>query len=115
MALLVTADELAGPDYLDWPEGADTSGLEQVCEAADKVVRRYLDPNKGPHDDHANDREAAGAVAVQIYQSRKAPGGQMQAIDYQPIMTPNLLGPGLIARVQGLLAPCRVAGGLTVA
>ena len=111
---LITASVLAGPSYLDWPAGSDVTELEPICEAADALVRRFLDPNKGPHDDHAQDMEAAGAVAVQIYSSRKAPGGQMQAVDYQPIITPNLLGPGLIARVQGLLGPCRKHGGLVV-
>ena len=114
MALLISPETLAGPSYLDWPAGADLTELDSVCEAADKLVRRYLDPNKGPHDTHANDIEAAGAVAIQIYNSRKAPGGQMQAVDYQPIITPNLLGPGLINKVMGLLGPCRPSGGLVV-
>jgi len=112
MTALVTPDELAA--LLDWPTTADTAELTQVCDAADVVVRRYLDPNKGPHDDHAQDREAAGAIAVQIYTTRKAPGGQMQAVDFQPVFTPNLLGPGLTARIMGLLGPCRAHGGLVV-
>ena len=112
MALLITSDELAV--LLDFPEGADLTVLDQVCESADFVVRRYLDPNKGPHDNHANDKEAAGAVAVQIWTTRTAPGGQMQSVDFQPVFTPNLLGPGLMARVMGLVNPCRVAGGLVV-
>ena len=114
MSLLITPEELAGESYLDWPAGADTTELDQVCAAADTLVRRFLDPNKGPHDDHASDREAAGAVAVQIYTTRKAPGGQMQSVDFQPVFTPNLLGPGLMARVMGLLGPCRATGGLVV-
>lgn len=113
MTALVTPAELAA--VLDWPDAADTADLEQVCESADAVVRRYLDPNKGPHDTHPADKEAALAVAVQIYTSRKSPGGTTQAIDYQPVITPNLLGPGLIARIQGLVSPCRRYGGMTVA
>ena len=109
---LVTAGELAS--VLGWPDGADTTELEQICAAADKVVARMLDPDLGPHDDHDNDREAAMAVAVQIHVSRTAPGGQMQAVDFQPIVVPHLLGPGLTARVMGLLSPCRKYGGLVV-
>jgi hypothetical protein len=113
MAALVTPEELA--NALDWPDASDTSDLDQVCDSADTIVRRYLDPNLGPHDIHAHDKEAALAVAVQIYTSRRAPGGTMQAIDFQPIVTPNLLGPGLVARIQGLIGPCRKYGGMTVA
>jgi hypothetical protein len=112
VALLVTADEIAA--VLGWPQGSDLTPLEQIAEASDKLVRRYLDPNLEPHDDHPNDKEAALAVAVQVHQSRTAPGGQMQAVDYQPVVTPNLLGPGLMLRVQGLLGPCRAYGGLVV-
>lgn len=112
MAALVTPEELAA--LLDWPAGADLTELEQVCDSADAVIRRYLDPGKGPHDTHAQDREAAGAIAVQIYTTRKAPGGQMQAVDFQPVFTPNLLGPGLTSRIMGLLGPCREHGGLVV-
>jgi hypothetical protein len=110
--MLVTEAELAS--VLGWPDGADTTELTSIVAAADSVVTRLLDPAKGPHDAHDNDRQAALAVAVQIHASRQSPGGQMQAVDYQPIMVPHLLGPGLLARVQGLLAPCREYGGLVV-
>lgn len=109
---LVTAEDLA--KALDWPAGADLTELTQIAAAADAVVARMLDPQLGPHDDHGQDREAALAVAVQIHVSRTSPGGQMQSADFQPIMVPHLLGPGLTARVQGLLAPCRKFGGLVV-
>lgn len=109
---LVTTDELA--EALDRPTGADNTDLEQIVAAADSTVAYFLDPDKGPHDDHEADREAALAVAVQIYTSRKAPGGQVQAIDFQALVTPNLLGPGLSARIQGLIRPCRKYGGLVV-
>jgi len=112
MVALVSSSELAA--VLDWPTGADLTELEQPCAAADTIVRSYLDPDKDPHDNHPQDKEAALAVAVQIYSSHKAPGGQMQAVDFQPIMVPHLLGPGLAARVMGLLRPCRKYGGLVV-
>lgn len=112
MADLVTSEELA--KVLDWAEGADLTELDQPCAAAHQVVITMLDPALGPHDLHPQDKEAALAVAVQIYSSQKAPGGQMQMMDFQPLMVPHLLGPGLVARVQGLLRPCRRYGGLVV-
>jgi hypothetical protein len=46
-------------------------------------------------------REAALAIAVDIFQSRVAPGGQTEAIDFTP--GPYRLGRSLITRVSGLL------------
>jgi hypothetical protein len=46
-------------------------------------------------------REAALAVAVDIWQSRVAPGGQLEAVDFTP--GPYRLGRSLISRVSGLL------------
>jgi hypothetical protein len=48
-------------------------------------------------------REAALAVAVEIFQQRTAPGGSIQAIDFTP--GPHRLGQALLSRVRGLLAP----------
>ena len=109
---LVTVDELAAA--LDRPGTADNSDLQQACDAASAVVEHMLDPALAPHDEHAYDREAALAVAVQIWSSRKAPGGTMQAVDFQPVIIPHLLGPGLIARINGLIRVCRKYGGLVV-
>ena len=47
-------------------------------------------------------REAALAIAVDVVQSRVAPGGQTEAIDFTP--GPYRLGRSLISRVSGLLA-----------
>ena len=47
-------------------------------------------------------KEAALAIAVDIFQSRVAPGGQMQGIDFTP--GPYRLGRSLFTRVSGLLA-----------
>lgn len=46
-------------------------------------------------------REAALAIAVDVFQSRVAPGGQTQAIDFTP--GPYRLGRSLFTRVSGLL------------
>jgi hypothetical protein len=47
-------------------------------------------------------REAALAVAVDIWQSRVAPGGQIEGVDFTP--GPYRLGRSLLSRVSGLLA-----------
>jgi hypothetical protein len=47
-------------------------------------------------------REAALAVAVDMWQSRVAPGGQIEAVDFTP--GPYRLGRSLLSRVSGLLA-----------
>lgn len=111
-AVLVTPTELAAA--LGWPDSADLTELEQVCDAANEVTDRWLDPDLGPHDDHPQDKEAALAIAVQIYNTRTAPGGQSQAVDFGQVITPHLLGPGLSARVMGLLGVCRKYGGLVI-
>jgi hypothetical protein len=55
-------------------------------------------------------REAALAVAIEIFQQRTAPGGTMQAVDFTP--GPHRLGQALLTRVRGLLAPYMDMGGL---
>ena len=47
-------------------------------------------------------REAALAIAVDVFQSRVAPGGQTEAIDFTP--GPYRLGRSLLTRVSGLLS-----------
>jgi len=47
-------------------------------------------------------REAALAIAVDVFQSRVAPGGQLQGVDFTP--APYRLGRSLFTRVSGLLA-----------
>ena len=111
MADLVTTTELA--DLLDINEQGYEDALEQVCSAASTLVLRALRTDVD-HSTHATDREAAQAVAVQIWQSRQAPGGQMLGSDGLAYASPHLLGPGLMARVRGLTAPCALYGGLVV-
>jgi hypothetical protein len=107
---LVTPSELRA--LLDLPTSTPDAALEGVCAAASHVVSILLDVEKGPHEGHAWDREAAGAVAVQIYGARSAPGGQVVGMDLAPFVSPYLLGPGLTARVNGLIRGCRRTGGL---
>lgn len=112
MASLVNVDDLR--TVLDVPETiASDADLQAVIDAVDAVLANLL--VAGDHSLHAADREAALGMSVQVWQSRHAPGGQMVGIDLNPQMTPHLLGPGLVARFQGLLSPCLPNGGAVVA
>ena len=55
-------------------------------------------------------REAALAIAVDMFQSRVAPGGQTEAVDFTP--GPYRLGRSLITRVSGLLGRWMDTGSL---
>ena len=61
----------------------------------------YREASRAFYDAIPEIREAALAIAVDIFQSRVAPGGQMQAIDFTP--GPYRLGASLKSRVSGLL------------
>lgn len=85
------------------PVSAEDAVLEQVCRAADGVLLPLL--RDGDWTMNANCREAALAIAVQIWQARHSPGGQMVTLDFGTMTSPHLLGTGLIKRVQGLVGP----------
>lgn len=54
--------------------------------------------------------EAATAIAVDMWQSRLAPGGQMNAVDFTP--GPYRMGKSLVTRVSGLIGQHMDTGGL---
>ena len=62
------------------------------------------------YDDIPEVREAALAIAVDIFQSRVAPGGQTEGVDFTP--GPYRLGQSLYSRVSGLLARWRDTGSM---
>ena len=112
MATLVDVSDLR--TVLDVPEAAvPDEDLMEVIEAVEGSLLPLLKDED--HSAHANCREAALGMSVQVWQARHAPGGQMVGIDLNPQMTPHLLGPGLLARFQGLLGPCTPYGGAVVA
>jgi hypothetical protein len=61
----------------------------------------YADSSRAFYDNVPEVKEAALAIAVDIFQSRVAPGGQMQGVDFTP--GPYRLGRSLMTRVSGLL------------
>ena len=62
----------------------------------------YREASRAFYDGIPEIREAALAIAVDIWQSRVAPGGQITAVDFTP--GPYRLGKSLYTRVSGLLA-----------
>jgi hypothetical protein len=110
---LVSVDDLR--QVLDLPEAlVPDADLQAVTDAVDAAIIPLLSADED-HTLHANAREAALGMAVQVWQSRHAPGGQMVGVDLNPQMTPHLLGPGLVARYAGLLGPCLAYGGAVTA
>lgn len=88
--------------------------LTEVGQAIDDTLLPLLTAGVD-HEAHANCREAALGMAVQVWQSRHAPGGQMIGADLNIVQTPHLLGAGLVWRFTGLLTPCMPMGGAVIA
>lgn len=102
---LVTAADLA--KVIGLP--ATDAGVVSAAEAADELVTSYLVPVDAdgqpiPHDQHPKDREAALNIAVSVFQSRTAAGGQVVGMDYTPL--PFRMGRNLMDTVSGLLSDC---------
>lgn len=111
MGVLVDVDDLR--QVLDVPATiADDPTLEAVIGATEAALLPHLTDED--HSAHANCREAALGMSVQVWQARHAPGGQMIGVDLNPQATPHLLGPGLLMRFQGLLGVCLPWGGAVV-
>lgn len=110
---LVDIDRLR--EVLDLDEAIISDAeLTEVADAIDGSLLPLLVPGVD-HSAHANCREAALGMAVQVWQSRHAPGGQMIGADLNIVQTPHLLGAGLVWRFTGLLTPCLVNGGAVFA
>jgi hypothetical protein len=107
---LVTPDELRA---VLGPVTAEREELQKVCDAVDQSLLPLLTDQD--HSLHENCREAGLTVAVQVWQARHAPGGQMIQADFGIQQSPHLLGPGLVSRVSGVLGPCLPYGGAVVA
>jgi len=101
--LLVTPAELSTVLYLDRDGLTDPELLERVCDAASELLLEHLEHRDGGYLEVAPVREAALALAVDLWQQRVAPGGVVQAADFTP--GPWRLGRSLITRYTGLLHP----------
>lgn len=83
--------------------------VTQVVEASNALVLSYIDADAASAEPPAC-KEAALAIAVEMWQSRIAPGGQMVGVDFTP--APFRMGRSLMSKVSGLLAPYIDEGGL---
>ena len=99
MALL-TVEELKAT--LGVGELYETATLEQVVDAATNLIEQYV-TTASFAEEPAPMKEAALALAVSIFQTRTATGGQIVGADFSP--SPFRLGRSLFSTVAGLLAP----------
>ena len=92
MALIVSAAELRS--ILQVGNSVTDARLELVLAAAQKAFLRYLltvDAAGNPIDYTENPGVRLGiqAVALDMFQSQAAPGGQAQGVDFQPLPRVN--------------------------
>jgi hypothetical protein len=95
---LVTGEELATALDLDYDPPEEP--YDQVAAAADDIVASLLTDAAYELEPPAC-KEAALAVAVDMYQARTAAGGQAVATDFSP--GPYRLNAWLTRRVSGLI------------
>ena len=75
----------------------------QVATTASNLLTPLLRPDPDvAYEQVPEVREAAMALALEVWQHRFAPGGQNQAVDWTP--GPFRLGRSLVSKVQGMLA-----------
>ena len=106
--MLITGQKLADALDLDYDPPVDDV-LDQIAEAADDIVGSLITP-AAKTAEPASVREAAVAVAVEIFQARTAAGGQAVATDFSP--GPYRLSVWVTRRVMSLLAPYLRVGGM---
>jgi hypothetical protein len=104
---LIDGEILAGVLDLDYAE--DEAVFDQVAQAADDVIASLI-TTTAYDDDKPACREAAVAVAVEMFQARTAAGGQAVAVDMTP--GPYRLSVWLTRRVMSLLGPYLNAAGM---
>jgi hypothetical protein len=97
---LVTGEELAVALDLDYDPPEEP--YDQVAAAADDIVASLLTDAAYELEPPAC-KEAALAVAVEIFQARTAAGGQAVATDFSP--GPYRLSVWMTRRVMSLLGP----------
>jgi hypothetical protein len=97
---LVDGQELA--DVLDLDYATYDDALDQVAEAADDIVAALL-TTAAVTSEPAACKEAALAVAAEIWQARTASGGQAVSVDFTP--GPYRLSVWLTRRIHALIGP----------
>jgi len=97
---LVTTEELAaalgvGALYTE-------EQLQEYCDASEAVIEPIVTTEAFAAEPAAM-RKAALALAIDIFQSERAPGGTPVGVDFTP--SPFRMGRNLTTKVTGLLAP----------
>ena len=105
---LVTGEDLAVALDLEYDPLDPDPVLDQVAEAADDTVGALI-TTAAYSAEPAPCKEAALAVAVEIFQARTASGGQAVSIDFTP--GAYRLSVWLTKRVQSLMGPYMNPGG----
>lgn len=89
---------LTGPSSELYPDAV----IEQVIDAAEQALIPFITV-AAVDNPPAAVKEATLAVTIDIWQSRQAPGGNMNAADFTP--GPYRMGRSLLSKVSGLLGP----------
>lgn len=102
MPTIVTATELRSILGVSVSLYSDTY-LDEVIDTAETVVLPMLMelPVGETWEDNAAVKSAILAISVEVFQSRVAPGGSIEGVDFS--VSPYRLGRSLFNRVSGLL------------
>lgn len=101
MPTIITASELR--QILGVSENLYSDAyLDQIIDTAEGVILPMLQPLEvGDYSADARVQSAILTVSVEVFQSRVAPGGQIEGVDFQP--TPFRMGRSLWNKCSGLL------------
>lgn len=104
MPQLVTVEEVKVVLGLTGAAGDlyDDTVIEQVINAAEEIIFPFVVDSAIEYG-RASVKEAVMAVTIDIWQNRQAPGGQINAVDFQP--GPYRLGRATLSKVSALLGP----------
>jgi hypothetical protein len=87
--------------------------LDQIIDTAEGVISALVIPQEDGLSFYADVPEIQSAVielSVEILNSRVAPGGAQQGLDFTP--SPYRMGQSLARRISGLLSNYRDTGGM---
>jgi hypothetical protein len=112
MTALVSGTALAAA--LDLTYATDTATFDQVADATDEWLVSLLSTTDADgvaidHSTHSTCKEAAIAIAAEIYTARTAVGGSPMSADFTPGAYRLSVWP--VKRVQGIVGRCFAMGG----
>ena len=104
---MVTPDELAST--LGKPTPTTDPDVSASTDAANGWLGYFL-TDTVDHSTHPWCKRAALEVAVSMFQSPKAAGGQPVNADFTP--APYAMGASMVRRISGMVGPCRAVKGM---